>query len=123
MGLILLNEYEVPLVYARPPWRDTYIDETMMEEPLKIITDSAVQDLCREKTVKYENYIKVYTDGAKLGTEGLRGKTAATWVCSDAEPIVNKCMLPEHASNFGTEIYAIMGATEWYIGQECKKIW
>ena len=96
------------------------MDETMMGEPLKNITDTAVQSLYKEKTEKYRNCLKVYTDWSKLSTERERGKSAAAWVCDMAEPRVNEWKLPEYVSNFGAEMNAIMRATEWYVGQESE---
>ena len=49
LGMVQLNEYEVPLVVDRPPSRETKNGENMMEKPLKSITDQAVgQTLFKE---------------------------------------------------------------------------
>ena len=63
----------------------------------------------------------MYTDGSRVSTEQGRGKTAAAWVCSRAEPRVNKWKLPDCASNYGAKMYAIMRAIEWYRGQESEQ--
>ena len=57
LGMVQSNEYEVPLVDDRPPWRETKNDETMREEPLKSITVQAIQNVFMEKSEKFGNYI------------------------------------------------------------------
>ena len=58
LGMVQLNEHDV-LLDDRPPWRETNNDETMMEEPLKSVTDLAVQNLFRKKSEKFGTCIKI----------------------------------------------------------------
>ena len=52
----------------------------------------------------------MYTDRSRVITEHEGGNTAAAWVCSRAEPRVNKGKLLEYVSHYGAKIYAIMRA-------------